>query len=68
MEQMERAHRQALEELQRKHQRQTAEMERDKERLLYEETQATARGENTRAHTHKTNNSFFVVLLHVLLK
>ncbi|XP_053346234.1 TRIO and F-actin binding protein b [Clarias gariepinus] len=53
LEQMERAHRQALEELQRKHQRQTAEMERDKERLLYEETQATARAMEALRKAHR---------------
>lgn len=42
---MERAHRQALEELQRQHERQIKELETEKGRLLLEETQDTARGQ-----------------------
>lgn len=47
---MERAHRQALEELQKQHERQIKELETEKNRLLLEETQDTARGQqdNTR--------------------
>ncbi|XP_062310748.1 TRIO and F-actin binding protein b [Osmerus eperlanus] len=42
LEAMERAHRQALEELQKQHGRQTRELEAERDRLLEEETQATA--------------------------
>lgn len=44
---MERAHRQALDELQRQHDRQIKELEMEKDRLLLEETQDTARGQQT---------------------
>uniref|UniRef100_A0A6Q2Y8R3 PH domain-containing protein n=1 Tax=Esox lucius TaxID=8010 RepID=A0A6Q2Y8R3_ESOLU len=43
LEAMERAHRQALEELQKQHARETRELERNRDRLLREETLATAR-------------------------
>lgn len=48
---MERAHRQALEELQRQHERQMKELETEKNRLLLEETQDTARGQQTSIKT-----------------
>lgn len=44
---MDSAHRQALEELQRQHERQIKELETEKDRLLLEETQDTARGQQT---------------------
>uniref|UniRef100_A0A673A3U7 TRIO and F-actin binding protein b n=1 Tax=Sphaeramia orbicularis TaxID=375764 RepID=A0A673A3U7_9TELE len=50
---MERAHRHALEELKRQHERQVKELETDKDRLLLEETQATARVIDTLKKNHK---------------
>ncbi|XP_060721188.1 TRIO and F-actin binding protein b isoform X1 [Tachysurus vachellii] len=53
LEQMECAHRHALEEQQRKHERQMIEMEREKLRLLNEETQATAHAMEALKKSHK---------------
>lgn len=50
---MERAHRQALEELQRQHGRQTRELEAERDRLLQEETHATAQVMETLKKAHK---------------
>nr|XP_046270401.1 TRIO and F-actin binding protein b isoform X2 [Scatophagus argus] len=50
---MERAHRQALEELQRQHNRQMKELENEKDRLLLEETRATAQVMEALKKKHK---------------
>ncbi|CAL9693628.1 unnamed protein product [Knipowitschia caucasica] len=50
---MERAHRQALDELTRQHERQIGEMQLEKDRLLLEETQATAQVIKTLKKNHK---------------
>uniref|UniRef100_A0A8C6SEG2 TRIO and F-actin binding protein b n=1 Tax=Neogobius melanostomus TaxID=47308 RepID=A0A8C6SEG2_9GOBI len=49
---MEHAHRQALEELKRQHQRQVRELQSEKDRLLQEETQATAQVIETLKKNH----------------
>lgn len=60
---MERAHRQALEELQRQHDRKVKELETEKDRLLLEETQDTARGQQTRPGRKNIKTKITVLIL-----
>ena len=60
---MERAHRQALEELQKQHGRQTRELEAERDRLLEEETQATAQGQRSLARHHGPRLNMSILLL-----
>lgn len=65
---MERAHRQALEELQRQHERQLKGLESEKDRLLLEETQDTARGQQSgrgREENQDQKNYNFLVITEI---
>ncbi|XP_064171163.1 TRIO and F-actin-binding protein-like isoform X2 [Anguilla rostrata] len=50
---MEKAHTQALEEMQKQHERETRKLERDRDRLLWEETQATAQAMEVLKKAHR---------------